>query len=369
MQIFGFLVLFVSSVAVVLVPTFKGGVQGTGQMEYLFLGIMVLFQIFITLGIFYESDRTVYFGLASILLLAYGLRYSFLMMRTIRTGSRKFDLSDQFILLSCAALLLTGILFLSETLLSNAIVSTGLLYIVLYGFVGSVILGVSIRVTPVLISKDKNYLLTITFYALFLGVVSSVGVAIADVKSYYPIPAALMLISGLCYSSARVLLFFNPGVKLATSAGKSSLIDLAIVSYARLAIAVSIVWLIAGLIFGVLWTLTPGRAAYEILFIHSMGIGFIGSTIMGYAPLLLPGIISAKASRKTMKPFSLIAVNLGLVLMLSGFAFLGYSSAIATIFLSGIFLILAGLAWYLLDIHLHIFLLEDKAAVVFTDDW
>lgn len=367
-QIFGFLVLFITGVAVVLIPTFRGHTPKTGNMDYIFLGIMVIFQVLAYIGLYTSSDPRVFLSSASVLLLLYSIRYLYLIAVHVREGQRKADIADSFVLLSCVSLMLTSILMMIDTISSRFAFNLGLLYIVLVGYVGSIIFGVSLRVTPSLSSIGHKLMIKITFYSILIGVVLAFALDTSNLGGYYYVPGVLFLIAGLSIISAYSF-YFVRSQRGQRSQPKRRFLEMGIVAYSKLAIGISLLWLVVGLVLGLISGTDPNSFYIRISFIHALSIGFVGSTIMGYAPLLLPGIISEKSPRTVIRPYSFFSMNIGTLFMIAGFLS-GPSGVFASpLLVAGGVLILLGIIWYLIDIHLHIFILEDRSPVQFSDDW
>ena len=368
LQIYGFLVLFVSGVAVVLVPTFRGHTPDTGYVDYLFLLVMVLFQVFIIAAMLISSLERIFMFGAFAFVLVYSIRYNFLVWEGTNVGARKIDLGDFFLVFSGVALLLSSIMFVNNFIFSPHIFTLPMIYILLVGFVGSVIIGVMIKTSPSSPSKLRHSLIQISMIFALISVLADFFIAIFDLVKFDYIAGILFLIEVGCFALAQLVL----AIKSIGSEEKIKLrsaFSMKIISFSRLSAAISYFWITAGIIFGIIYSIDANLYYFKIASIHSIGLGFIGSTIMGYAPLLLPGIISERAPRLRINPISLYLFNIGTVLMVSAFAIAAYAVQLSALFISGGILILIGIIWYIVDIHLYIFHKTEEESVSFSDNW
>lgn len=368
LEVYGFLVLFVSGVAVVLVPTFRGHTPNTGYVDYLFLLVMVLFQVFIIIAMSIQSVERIFMYAAFASILVYSIRYVFLVWQGTTVGARKIDLGDFFLVLSGAALLLSSIMFLNNFQYDAHIFTLPMVFILLVGFVGSVILGVMIKTSPLSSSKLRQSLLRVSMIFALIAVLADFIIAVFNLHDYNYVAGILFLIEMGCFALAQLVL----AIRSKGSVGKvtlSSAFSMKIIGFSRLSAAISYFWIVAGVLFGIAYGIDGNLYYFKIASIHSIGLGFIGSTIMGYAPLLLPGIISEKAPRVRIKPISLYVFNIGTLLMVLAFAVAAYGVQEPILFVSGGILILAGIIWYIVDIHMYIFHKAEKESVSFSDNW
>jgi hypothetical protein len=368
LQIYGFLIIFVSGVAVVLVPTFRGHTPDTGYLDYLFLIVMVLFQVFVVAAMLISNSEHIFMYAAFACVLVYSIRYNFLVWEGTNVGARKIDLGDFFLVLSGAALLLSSIIFLNNFLVSPHIFTLPMIYILLIGFAGSVIIGVMIKTSPSSPSKLRRSLIRISMLFALVSVLVDFFIAVFGLASFDFMVGILFLIEIGCFALAQLVL----AIKSVGSGEKIKLrsaFSMKIISFSRMSAAISYFWITAGIIFGISYSLDHSLYYLKIASIHSIGLGFIGSTIMGYAPLLLPGIISERTPRLRINPTSFYFFNIGTVLMVSAFAMAAYAIQLSALFISSGILIVIGIIWYIVDIHLYIFHKTEEESVSFSDNW
>jgi hypothetical protein len=368
LQIYGFLIIFVGGVAVVLVPTFRGHTPETGYLDYLFLLVMVLFQVFVIGAMLISNSYRIFMYAAFACVLAYSIRYNFLVLEGTNVGTRKIDLGDFFLVLSGVALLLSSIMFLNNFLYSPHIFTLPMIYILLVGFVGSVILGVMIKTSPSSPSRLRHSLIRISMLFALVSILADFFIAIFGSVKFNYIAGVLFLIEVGCFALAQLVLALK-SVGSEEKIKLRSAFSMKIISFSRLSAAISFFWITVGIIFGLAYSLDLNLYYFKIASIHSIGLGFIGSTIMGYAPLLLPGIISARTPRLRINPTSLYIFNIGTILMVSAFAMAAYAVQVSALFVSGGILIVIGLFWYIVDIHRYIFHTTEVESVSFSDNW
>ena len=368
LQIFGFLVLFVSGIASVLVPTFRGNTPITGNLDYVFLVIIIAFQVLITFSNLPTSFSFEFTLSAFVLLLLYSMRYLYLVWDGISKGSRKIDDGDSYMVLSALSLLLTTFLLIIDQVIGLQEFTYPLLYLVLLGFVGSVIMGVMIKTSPSSPSVGRKKLLDVSVAISFVAVIVDFIMPAFSITVDDFLAPWIFLFGAFPFALAQLILFIKTE-KSGRSLTIISIFRKSTVNFTRFAAFLSYLWLISGLILGVLYSSDGLLYGIKIAFIHAISIGFIGSTIMGYAPLLLPGIISARSPRTEVFSLSLYLLNVGTLLMVIAFIVYAYGISIGVLFTLGGIFIIAGIIWYIADIHIYIFSKKKSDAVVFSDDW
>jgi hypothetical protein len=243
-----------------------------------------------------------------------------------------------------------------------------MIYILLIGFAGSVIIGVMIKTSPSSPSKLRRSLIRISMLFALVSVLVDFFIAVFGLASFDFMVGILFLIEIGCFALAQLVL----AIKSVGSEEKIKLrsaFSMKIISFSRMSAAISYFWITAGIIFGISYSLDHSLYYLKIASIHSIGLGFIGSTIMGYAPLLLPGIISERTPRLRINPTSFYFFNIGTVLMVSAFAMAAYAIQLSALFISSGILIVIGIIWYIVDIHLYIFHKTEEESVSFSDNW
>ena len=349
-------------------PTFRGNTPSTGNLDFTFLVILVVFQVLVLLSSLPTSFSIEFTLSAFVLLFLYSIRYLYLVWDGISKGSRKIDDGDSYMVLSALSLMLTTFLLIIDQLIGLQEFTYPLLYLVLLGFVGSVIMGVMIKTSPSSPSLWRKKLLDISLAISFIAVIIDFIMPAFSIIGYEFLAPWIFLIGAFPFALAQLILFIKTE-KSGRSVTIISIFKKSTVNFTRFAAFLSYLWLIFGLILGVLYSSGGLLYGIKIAFIHAISIGFIGSTIMGYAPLLLPGIISARSPRTEVFSFSLYLLNLGTLLMVIAFIIYAYGISIGVLFTLGGIFIIAGIIWYIADIHIYIFSKKKSNAVVFSDDW
>ncbi len=367
LQMFGFLALFVGGVAEFLVPTMRGHVPTTGSIDFALLGAMILFQVLVFFANAVSSLTEVFLYLAFSILTLYSIRYAYLIFKAISQGSRKIDAGDYYLALSGLSLFASCIILFLDEGLHTEVFTVPLILLVLVGFVGSVILGIMIRTSPSSPAKYRLPFLNMSVVTAFIAVLTGFAVAVIGNSLYFFIPAVIFLIESVLFALAQFILAVSAKKPAKTNARKR-LFSMRIVDFTRLSAVFSYSWLIIGLIIGVVYAVTPLRTVLEISFIHSIALGFIGSAIMGYAPLLLPGILSDSHPKIVISPVSLLFLNAGTFFMVASFVLEAYGYLYPVLFTLAGILIAVGIFWYLFDVHRHVNV-DTEESVGFSDDW
>ena len=368
LQVFGFLVIFISGVEVVLAPNFRGIAAVNGKIDYIFLGIMIAFQISVFAGNVDSSLFRYTIAASFVFLFLYSLRYNYLDWLGLFRRSRKHDAGDFFLAFSAFSLLLTSILLYINGIRDGKVFNTALLYEVLLGFSGFVVFGVSIKTSPSINSRIRS---TLLYSSLALGGASIVFSFIEDVMvpgRFLYVIAVLFLLTILSFVVAQSMLVIKSRKRSKSDATPKTK-AISIVSYARLCIVLSLAWLIIGSVIGLFYSLNHSFHLEKIAMIHSIGLGFLGTSIMGYAPLLLPGILSLERHRTDISIWSLLIFTIGIFFMITGFSLLPPTSAFPYFLTAGGFLIVAGMLWYVVDIHRFIVKPVSGHDFNFQDDW
>ena len=222
----------------------KSATPDTGYVDYLFLLVMVLFQVFIIAAMLISSLERIFMFGAFAFVLVYSVRYNFLVWEGTNVGARKIDLGDFFLVLSGVALLLSSIMFVNNFIYSPHIFTLPMIYILLVGFVGSVIIGVMIKTSPSSPSKLRHSLIQISMIFALISVLADFFIAIFGLVKFDYIAVILFLIEVGCFALAQLVL----AIKSIGSGEKIKLrsaFSMKIISFSRLSAAISYFWIYA----------------------------------------------------------------------------------------------------------------------------
>jgi len=295
-QILG-LSYFVIGVAIVLLPYFKSKKFEQISFASVLFIILVFSFTFAILSIFFQNAILIF--RASITLLSFILFFYFLRFSLIKTN---FPESDPFFIISAFSLLL----YASLTWLLDNIVFLDLRFLLFFllGFIGSLIYAVETRMVAVrqTVNYKKLHIL-LQFHNLFLNFLS-----------------LSLIFQGALYIS--VLLFFISAILMAISlrifetkkpltVHKLSKNEKRIIYYNQICLIISYIWLFLGFLLFIL-----NQISYDV-FIHIISLGFIGNTIMAFAPIFLPFILRKGSMQKVINFLIIPIYNTGVILRVS----------------------------------------------------
>ncbi|MDG6999550.1 MAG: nitroreductase family deazaflavin-dependent oxidoreductase [Nitrososphaerota archaeon] len=317
-QIYGFVAEFVVGVAYSLLPRFKGTSIPNFKLGYIAYALMTAGNIlFLFFPILSSNDRIIGTLAPSLIFIAsVVLTYhvSLLAFRPVG-GFLETNLLVTLCPISLALISVILALILSGVLNQDAF-SPAMIFLSLSGFAGSMIYTVEIRSVSFRqcnyrknFAKLSGYLQASAIGATFLGIVlSTPALALAGALLY--LSAALAVILSIRILELAHPLMYRPAMT------KS---HFAIVRYNEVCILSGSFWLIFGCILGVLMSL-PEAGVFFIRdsFIHSIAIGFIGSSITCFSPILLPGLLGRKAPITGLSFWPITLLNAGIVIRVAG---------------------------------------------------
>ncbi|MEM1956575.1 MAG: hypothetical protein QXN44_07580 [Candidatus Caldarchaeum sp.] len=320
LQAFGFLLLFILGVSYALIPRFKNKTQSNTTnfiiiVSTIFAGNLVKMLYDVRIGDF-------------IILIACSA-YAVWILIIVGKPAGFFWVSDSFIILSPVCLVAAAVL---KIIYPYPWTVPRFLDLVLLGFPSAMVFGVVMR--TVRFRLEANYrrktaaLCLVSFATAFVLIFSS-----------ELLRKLLLLLSGV------LLLLAVDFHKVKTNVSGLAERDAVRYRYFTVVFTVAGLWLLAGLVFNFLQSLSSGFA-FRDAYIHSIAIGFLGNMIMAYAPILLPPLISMKTPYKGLSLAPAILLNLGNSWRVAASA----STGLAQAYLSGL-LVLAGLAWFVVMVH------------------
>lgn len=341
LQIFGFLSLFVCGVGYSIIPLFKSEKIRNPSLAYVpfslittanILGIVVIAQG----GSYYE----LLFQIISILILVSSAVFCYQILDVLGRPGKSLGEAGPFISMAAISFVLISIIFFLNSVAPQFVgsgrgdlFSAGFLYLSLIGFTGTMIFGVEIRTVVFRMTNYKKNIAKITAVLLGLSIALSFLSALRNLGIFGSIASVTFLLSAVCFGitirifeskkQSRILLPVTGGQPSVASHN-------AISDYTDVCVLSSVLWLLFGGVLGVVWQVF-GDANFWITdsFIHSLAIGFIGSVITAYGPVLLPGVLSSKGPKKHLSLVPLFLLNAGLVLRVAGnFSSTLYSGAL-----------------------------------------
>lgn len=344
-QIFGFLFGFVYGVELLLVPRFKATRIPSYQISFLCFILLTAANILFIAASFISIFLL---KIGSILLLISTLLYSSQISRIAFLPSGGFHETDPLIFeSSISAILVAIIIALSSFFPSIQAFSDDLIRLSLLGFVGSMIYTVEIRSVSFRQTDYRPGAAKVAYvaqaFAIAAGFVSALhfSIILSVISQLLYLFASLMSLASLKLVEFSHSLMYRPSM---------TPIHYRIMKYNDASMLAASAWLLIGLASGMIASFVNSISfvARDIM-IHSIAIGFIGATIICFAPMLLPGLLGRRGPTTGLSFIPLILLNVGMALRFFGdiFASPEFPSWET---LSGP-LILASIFWFLYMIH------------------
>lgn len=326
LQIYGFIGEFVVGVAYSLLPRFKTTHVPEITAGYATYGLMTAANALFLILPALASYASVLGPLATLLLLGgsaiFASQVSFL---AFHSGGGFPETNPLMVLSSLSLVLISLLLFLQRTSvmkIGSEIFSSQVIFLALLGFAGSMVYTVEIRSVSF---RQSNYrkrianlswkfqavAIAITFAGVFLPLGSSF---LSVVGGALFLAAALSVILSIRIFELAHPLMYRPAM---------TKMHFRIVRYNEVCILSGSLWLIFGCVLGIVLNVQqPQGAAFFFFlrdsFIHSIAIGFIGSAITVFAPMLLPSLLGRKAPVSGLSFGPIALLNAGILVRVTG---------------------------------------------------
>jgi hypothetical protein len=330
LQIFGFLSEFVCGISYSIIPLFKSKKLANPKVAYAPFSLITAANILSLIAVLIAESHYVQLSeVVSSLILVSSIIFCFQILGVVgRSPSKLLKEAEPFLSIAPVSfVLVSAVFFLSTTYPSlletgGDLFSAGFIYLSLAGFVGSMIFGVELKTVAFRMTNYRKKLANATFILQ----VASVGLSFLSVfrgLGYLcSVASVSFLFSAVCFAlsirifegktKARILLPMTEGRPHVASHNSIS-------DYSDVCIFSSTIWLLFSFALGVAWQfLGIGDFAVRDSFIHSLAIGFIGSAIITYAVVLLPGVISQRAPKQHLSLLPLLFLNAGLIIRVAG---------------------------------------------------
>jgi hypothetical protein len=293
LQIHGFLTLFIIGAAYIIIPRFKNKEIGNSGLAYLSIAAIAVANIIGLMGGGHPGSFV-----SEIMLVLGSALFAVSILPVLGRPSGSLWLAEPYMHLGVISLILIS----AAKLLGDIVpiemspLPLGFLELSLLGFPAMMIFGVSIR--------------TIHFrpVALNLGLIKlAIPLAAAAILTSFLSVLSVNLnllatVSLLLFAGSLLILLFatrmldqgNPAI-IARMVPRDRIRCL----YFSRALSIAAVWLLIGVGLGVAYGIMPwlGMETSVYLrdsFIHAIAVGFIGTAIMAYGPILLPSILSGR---------------------------------------------------------------------------
>ncbi|MER3601607.1 MAG: hypothetical protein C4339_02700 [Nitrososphaerota archaeon] len=334
-QLYGSLPLFIMGVAYNLVPRFKNRRLAGRKLAYLSLGLVFVGNLLWLLEPGPEAA-------GGVLLAAGALLFSLLLLPLLGKPSGVLAVSEPYISLAVLLLPISALLLLpysSQDPFSN----DGLLYLALLGFPTTMIYGIFIR-TIHFRDPFRAAVLRKRAAAVSFGLH---GAALALTLLSLLEPRALRYASPLFLGSGLGLVYSVQGFRRLKDErqGRMAERDRVRYQYFSTAFTLALAWLLAGLALGFLYG-TLGLLALRDAFIHSLALGFMGTTIIAYVPILLPPLLTARVPYRGLSRGPVYLFSIASLWRVAGYFAHDVNSLALLSWLGGP-LLLAALLWFL----------------------
>ena len=319
LQIYGFIALFVMGVDYSLLPRFKVGRLPAVYLGYLAYALISGANISFLLYSILPSGSFPCIETGAILMFLGSLIFLFQVVMLVVRPTGGFPEANPLVVLSSISLELISVLLFIESTghpLFGGVFSPQMIYLALVGFAGSMIYAVEIRSVSF---RQCNYrkqvanacwvLQGLGIAGLYAGVMTA-SVLVSTMGAVVLFGAALSEMVSIKILELAHPLMYRPGM---------TKMHFRIMRYNEVCILLASGWLIFGSAMGLVWLWT-GTTSFLVKdsFIHAIAIGFVGSTITCFAPMLLPGLLGHKGPVTGLSFGPVIAVNVGFLVRVVG---------------------------------------------------
>ncbi len=354
LQTFGFLIVFIMGVSYVVLPRFKNKVLPYPEAAYTSVILVAIGNAMTFLPSAALGGR-VGTTASAILILMSALLFTFITLRTLGRPAGPLAVAEPYMSLSAVSLLLSSSVKLASDLmlLGPMYVYTNSLFVQLslIGFPVMMIFGVEVRTVHFRIVTLRRGLVKAAFWSAAGGVLWSFMVVVGGGGVQMGVASSVLF-------AASGLLFVASVNGLGDEASRDQMVrmserDRVRYLYFSPAVRIAFCWLLLGLVLLIpasweVWG--SGTLGLKDAAIHSIAVGFIGTTIMAYGAILLPPLISGKVPYRGLTLAPVYIVTLGNVLRVGGSLLTSLGISFWPTWLSGV-LILVGMAYFLRMVH------------------
>ncbi|MDG6939663.1 MAG: nitroreductase family deazaflavin-dependent oxidoreductase [Nitrososphaerota archaeon] len=315
LQLDGFIAEFVVGVAYSLTPRFK-----VGRLPSVFLGYVV-YALLTSANLFHivsaTSGRAGFpDALASALTLLGSLLFAYQVFKLVGRAAGGFPEADPMMMLSSASLVLASLLPVFGPAAANDAFSPGPLLLILLGFAGSEIYAVQIRSVSF---RQCDYRKRA---ARLASAFQASAVASTFLAAVFPSQALSVLGAVLFFAASVGVLVTIKILELAHPLmfrPSMTRTHFSIMRYNEACLLSAAAWLLLGGAMGVAWVWS-GTDAFFVMdsFIHSVAIGFVGSNIICFGPMLLPGLLGRRGPVTGLSYGPMALLDAGVLIRLAG---------------------------------------------------
>lgn len=351
LQIYGFIAEFVVGVAYSLLPRFKVGRVPSLGLAYITYLLLTSANILFLVSAALSSYSVIFGSTAALLILAGSAAFASQVFSLALRPRGGFLETNPLIMLSSLSLVLLSFALLLEEVGSITMdeFSPQMIFLALLGFAGSMIYSVEIRSVSFRQSDYRKRMarLTSAFQAcavavIFLSILLPLSFLAIAGATLFLIGSLSMIFTIKIFEFSRPLMYRPAMTRMHFS----------ILRYNEVGILSGSVWLLFGIILGIALIATNSSIFFiRDSFIHSIAIGFIGSTIIVFAPMLLPGLLGKRAPVSGLSYGPIALLNAGIILRIVGDStLLSHSTLPIWESISGP-LIIGAMIWFLIVLH------------------
>ena len=319
LQIYGFIALFVMGVDYSLLPRFKVGRLPSVLLGYTAYALVTAANAFFLLYSLLSPGSFRYVTAGALLMLVGSVVFLSQVVILVTRPSGGFPEANPLIMLSSISLVMISLLLVIESAgyqLPGGAFSPQMIYLALIGFAGSMICAVEIRSVSFRqcnyrkrVAKLCGALQGLGIGAVFTGVVTRSG-PLSLIGAVLLLGAALSELVSVKILELSHPLMYRPAM---------TKMHFRIMRYNEVCMLLASGWLVFGSLMGVVW-LATGTGTFFIRdsFIHAIAIGFVGSTITCFAPMLLPGLLGHKGPVTGLSFGPIAVLNAGILVRVVG---------------------------------------------------
>ncbi len=313
-QIFGFLTIIIMGIAYTLIPRFKS--KRLDRMGWAYFSILLIAAGNVISILHVANLIFIHPIVGSLVLLLGGSIFTFLILTILGKPAGGLAIAEPFMGLAVVSLLLSLIVrVLSDASIlqiSYSYAHLGFLQLILLGFPVMMIYGVMIRTINFRLVVLRRSLVKASYPLALAAVITSFVSILID-------ETLLITLSMFAFSAASILMISSSDMLKHRTSGpifeRMNERDRTSHLYFSSTIRIAAIWLLVGLASGVAMTISQyyGQYTFELrdTFIHSLAVGFIGSMVMAYGPILLPRVISGRTPYKNLSMIPVYLVTIG----------------------------------------------------------
>ena len=319
LQIYGFIALFVMGVDYSLLPRFKVGRLPSLILGYAAYASITTANVFFLLYSILPLGSFQYVTAGALLMLAGSAIFLSQVVILVTRPSGGFPEANPLIMLSSISLVMISLLLVIGSVgypLPGGTFSPQMVYLALVGFAGSMIYAVEIRSVSF---RQCNYrkqvanlcwvLQGLGIGGMFTGVVTRSGL-LSLLGAVLLLGAALSQLVSIKILELAHPLMYRPAM---------TRMHFRIMRYNEVCMLLASGWLVFGSLMGMVWLATgTGTFFVKDSFIHAIAIGFVGSTITCFAPMLLPGLLGHKGPVTGLSFGPIVILNAGVLVRIVG---------------------------------------------------